>query len=77
MPSAVKRIRRIQETADRYETNIVNKAAKTKVYQDTSNQIEEARRINDMKAFRKAYKANSKVLNKAYSRSTYMGMSNG
>lgn len=77
MRQAVDRIWRVGNIADRYERNIVQRASLTNAYQNTVNQLVEARRNRDAEAARKAYDANAKVVNKAYARSIYMGLTNG
>ena len=75
--TAVDRIWRVGGIADRYEMNILDRATKTKAYKDTLKKLQEARKSGDAEAFNRAYSANAKVVNKAYSRHTYMGNSNG
>ena len=71
------RMRRVMNTADRYERNILNRVQRTKAYKDSLRNLTDARKRGDMDAARKYYDENARVTQKAYSRATYMANSNG
>ena len=77
MRQAVDRIWRVGNIADRYERNIISRATQTKGYDKTIRQLGQARISGNREAERRAYEANAVVVNRAYSRRTYMGLSNG